>query len=578
MEMDFCKRFQVDSQKTLYVTGVETNYSDDDISEFFRVNGKVSKIIRIPNEPHQAEGRTLVVYESEQAILKIDPSTLGELTSEIDPALKWFSKTIRDITQEEAGKEIARRYLQELQIMGGSGKAGFLSFFQSALQDCPTSQTETQMSNDQNVNTTTNGTNTETVEPTSAFSPHTDTEAPAYVDESIYNPSHIQKVVVEHIIRNEPTNTPLAHSKIRTFSGRLPRPNGEVDYDTWRTQVDLLLSDLSLTDALKVRKILESLLSPASEVVKPLGVTATPSTYVTQLDSAFGVVEDGEELFTAFLGSNQNSGEKPSAFLTRLHSLLTRVISRGGASASNVNELLLKQFIRGCWDQSLIISLQLETKKSIPPSFPELLLMLRTEEDRRSAKLDRMKRHLGATKAAAHAHSVFSMSTFDQAPLTTPTSTDNETEKLQQKVNELTKQVEKLSQKPKNSASNTEPVTVKQQTVKPKANETDKLESQIAELTKQVQMLVQNQRQSKNTEKSVPKESLSVNTKLHRNSVKIPGTPRAWFCFRCGEDKHIAASCTNDPNPKLVHEKNAELKKKQADFAARQATTPFALN
>lgn len=579
MEMDLCKRFQADSQKTLYVTGVETSYSDDDIADFFRVNGKVSKIIRIPNEPHQPEGRTLIVYDSEQAILKIDPSTLGELTSEVDPALKWSSKTIRDITQEEVGKEIARRYLKELQVMGGSGKAGFLSFFQSALQDNPTSQIETQTSNDQNVNTTTNGiSNTETVEPTSAFSPHTDTEGPVYVDESIYNPSHIQKVVVEHIIRNEPNSTPLAHSKIRTFSGRLPRPNGEVDYETWRTQVDLLLSDSSLTDALKVRKILESLLSPASEVVKPLGVTASPSTYVTQLDSAFGVVEDGEELFTAFLGSNQNSGEKPSAFLTRLHSLLIRVISRGGASASNVNELLLKQFIRGCWDQSLIISLQLEAKKSIPPSFPELLLMLRTEEDRRSAKLDRMKRHLGATKAAAHAHSVFSMSTFDQTPLGTPNSTENETVKLEQKVNELTKQVEKLSQNPKNTASNTEPVIVKPQTVKPKANETVNLESQIAELTKQVQMLVQNQRQSTKTEESVSKELLTVNSKHPRNFVKVPGTPRAWFCFRCGEDNHIAASCTNDPNPTLVREKNAELKKKQADFAARQVTTPFALN
>lgn len=33
--------------------------------------------------------------------------------------------------------------------------------------------------------------------------------------------------------------------------------------------------------------------------------------------------------------------------------------------------------------------------------------MLRTEEDRRAAKLDRMKKHLGASKANMYAHHVF---------------------------------------------------------------------------------------------------------------------------------------------------------------------------
>lgn len=301
----------------------------------------------------------------------------------------------------------------------------------------------------------------------------------------------------------------------------------------------------------------------------------TQKTYVTQLDSAFGVVEDGEELFTAFLGSNQNNGEKPSAFLSRLNSLLTRVISRGGASAANVNELLLKQFIRGCWDQSLIISLQLESKKDIPPSFPELLLMLRIEEDRRSAKLDRMKRHLGATKAAAHAHSIFDMPTFDHTSAATPIPTETGPLKLEKKINELTRQVEKLSQNPKNTTPKNDP-SVK--AVKPKPDYTTNLEGKIAELTKQVQMLAQNQKFSPRTEKTEHRESCAVNTKQPRTQVKIPGMPRAWFCFRCGEDNHIAARCTNEPNPTLVREKNVELKKKQADFVAQQATAPFALN
>ena len=107
-------------------------------------------------------------------------------------------------------------------------------------------------------------------------------------------------MIVEHVVRNESTAPMSTQTRIRTFSGRMPRPNGEVDYDTWRTQVDLLLSDSSIHDIQKVRKILESLLSPASEVVKPLGINSPSDAYVVQLDSAFGVVEDGEELFAAF--------------------------------------------------------------------------------------------------------------------------------------------------------------------------------------------------------------------------------------------------------------------------------------
>lgn len=167
------------------------------------------------------------------------------------------------------------------------------------------------------------------------------------------------------------------------------------------------------------------------------------------MDSAFGTVEDGEELFSTFLSFNQNNGEKPSAYLSRLHNLFTRFISRGGASAENSNDQLLRQFCRGCWDHSIIIALQLEYKKSNSPSFPELLLLLRTEEDCRSAKLDRMKKHLGTTKAAAYAHSILDMATYESEPVPSSNTKQKEVSKLEKKVEELTKQVEKLSKKHK---------------------------------------------------------------------------------------------------------------------------------
>lgn len=397
--MDICNRFGVDGQSSLYITGMKGDYTDVEIASTFEVNGEISKIVKIPDEPGQPEGRVLLQYVSDRSISRIDPITLGTIPSPKDPAVVWSVRTIRDVCQEEMGREIPRKYLDELSSVAGSSRAGFLSILQSELQrgqdaTSPLHSSDTQLHAAQNSNTPnhdiTRDDNSEPAEATHAYgAPANVPASPVHVDENLFNPPQIQKVIVEHVIRNEstaPSSTPV---RMRPFSGRLPRPNGEVDYDAWRTQVDLLLADPSLNDAHKVRKILESLLSPALDVVKPLGISSPPSAYVTQLDSACGVVEDGEELFAAFLSSNQNNGEKPSTYLNRLHSLLTRAISRGGASAEKSNDHLLRQFCRGCWDQSIIIGLQLECKKSNPPSFPDFLLMLRTEEDRRSAKLKR---------------------------------------------------------------------------------------------------------------------------------------------------------------------------------------------
>lgn len=73
-----------------------------------------------------------------------------------------------------------------------------------------------------------------------------------YIDESMFKSSHIQKVVVEQIMCSESLSSSYSQSRIRTFSGRLPKLNGEVDYDACRTQVELLLCDSSLSENQKV--------------------------------------------------------------------------------------------------------------------------------------------------------------------------------------------------------------------------------------------------------------------------------------------------------------------------------------
>lgn len=149
--------------------------------------------------------------------------------------------------------------------------------------------------------------------------------------------------------------------------------------------MEFFFSDPNVSNQQKVRKIIESLAPPAANIVKHLGLNSTPHDYLNLLDSAFDTVDDGDELFAEFLNTNQNPEKKASEYLQRLQIALIKVVKRGGVVTSDSDHQLLKQFCRGCWNNSIITSLQLEQRRDKPPLFSELLLMLRVQEVRQAA-------------------------------------------------------------------------------------------------------------------------------------------------------------------------------------------------
>lgn len=113
---------------------------------------------------------------------------------------------------------------------------------------------------------------------------------------------------------------------------------------------------------------------PASNLIKSLGPLAPSKAYLELLDSAFAAVGDGDELFAAFLNLNQNAGEKPSDYLHRLHTALGSVVRSKGIAATESDRQLLRQFCRGCWNNSLISNLHLEHRKQNTPTFLVVLI------------------------------------------------------------------------------------------------------------------------------------------------------------------------------------------------------------
>nr|XP_024656457.1 paraneoplastic antigen Ma1 homolog [Maylandia zebra] len=328
------------------------------------------------------------------------------------------------------------------------------------------------------------------------------------------NPPEVQRYVVEHIVKSEDVNIRSSH-KLRMFSGRLPHPQHEVDYDTWRSGVDLILKDPAISELRRSRHILDSLLPPAADIIKHLNPDLPAETYIQHLDSAYGIVQDGEELYAKFMDTLQNSGEKPSGYLQRLQVALSLAVKRGGVKQSEVNRHLLSQFCRGCWDSNLISELQLKQRKSNPPSFAELLLLLRTEEDREASKTLRMKQHLGTPRHRVAAQAQFAVE--EEKGVCAALST---------------------------------------------------LTQQMAEIQKQLAALTASQSHQSCT--LVPKQHLKQRTDTQGN---ISSNPKPGFCFRCGEDGHIRPQCENRPNPTLVNAKRKQFSEKKPKWQKRNSST-----
>lgn len=298
------------------------------------------------------------------------------------------------------------------------------------------------------------------------------------------------------------------------------------------------MNDPAVSDLHRTHRILDSLLPPASELTKHLGPQLLPSNYLELLDSAYGTVEDGDELFAKFMTTLQNDGEKPSAYLHRLHVTLSLTMRRGGVCTEEFDSQLLKQFCRGCWDNALLIDLQLEQKKKHPPSFADLLLLLRTEEDKQATKLNRMKQHLGSIKPASGFTKPRVMSHLMTANAADCPDPLMELEALKKEIANISSQLCNMSsQSPKQK--------------KPK---------QQMDKTKQSSVKVDYQ--------SVKKKD----TKSQSPSVKTNSRPRPWYCFQCGEDGHIVSACENEPNPSLVALKKKQLREKQYQWDASNSS------
>ncbi|XP_032384184.1 zinc finger CCHC domain-containing protein 12 [Etheostoma spectabile] len=554
--MDIVKEQSVKIPNSIIVTELSDPNLEEELVDFLNRYGRILRTLKIDDPQSKYHNGIIAEYESGAALAALEsllPYTLKSQT--VSCEIKALSTEYVTTVTSSATNSLFTE-LQEVAKLTGKS---FNTVLHEHLTKCSQSITGDSRQNGTELNET-NQTEPDTYNASpianeTPMGPESVKSSLCFqnsnVPQNFITHPDVQKVVVEHIVRSEAPVFKESHSfRLRQFSGKLPCPSNEVDFETWRTSVELLIQDPDLSELQCSRKVLDSLVPPAAHVIKPLGPRAKPSAYIELLNSAFGTVEDGDELFAKFLSTLQDAGEKPSQYLHRLQTALAKAQKRGGVSASETDQHLLRQFCRGCWDNVLLADLQLEKKKNNPPPFAELLLQLRIEEDKHTAKESRMKKHFAATRPKVTSHAMAANTNLD------PTLQTDLTE-MRAQMTELQNQLSKMKTKEA------------EQPVAPQSNLVKELKAQITELQSHLARLkspnagrkkVDNPKASKTkTKPKVPERNLSM-------SPVPKNRPRPWYCFQCGEDGHIVSACSNESNPSLVAEKRAKLKEKQLQW------------
>uniref|UniRef100_A0A672IGG7 Uncharacterized protein n=1 Tax=Salarias fasciatus TaxID=181472 RepID=A0A672IGG7_SALFA len=201
----------------------------------------------------------------------------------------------------------------------------------------------------------------------------------------------ILKAVGDLLEKTSKPPAEVGYRRLRIFSGLLPVPPGEEQFDHWLEQAWLMVEESECLEREKRRRLMECLRGPALEIVKAVRDShsdSSPSDYLEALESAFGTAESGDDLYFAFRQMYQQPGEKLSDFLRRLERSLSKVVQRGGISPSNKDKARLTQLLKGAVSSDLmLIQLRLRERKDNPPTFLKLLCEIRNEEEYETSRM-----------------------------------------------------------------------------------------------------------------------------------------------------------------------------------------------
>uniref|UniRef100_A0A8C5PZ71 Paraneoplastic antigen Ma-like C-terminal domain-containing protein n=1 Tax=Leptobrachium leishanense TaxID=445787 RepID=A0A8C5PZ71_9ANUR len=165
--------------------------------------------------------------------------------------------------------------------------------------------------------------------------------------------------------QNSAASPNYGYRKLRFYSGKVPVPTGEEDFETWIDQAVQAVEEWEVADTVKRQRLIESLRGPASDAALLWSIE-----YLEALQEIFGGVEDCAELIHKFSHTYQKEGEE----------LSTYVILKGGMESSHASKALMDQIFKGALPLYPIM-LKFQTRyQSKRLTYSKLVKAIREEE------------------------------------------------------------------------------------------------------------------------------------------------------------------------------------------------------
>ncbi|XP_036989193.2 paraneoplastic antigen-like protein 5 [Artibeus jamaicensis] len=204
------------------------------------------------------------------------------------------------------------------------------------------------------------------------YSPPMETKEPQ-------NISPVEPIVLQPLKEN------MWYRKLKMFSGAAFPSPGEEHFEVWLEHVTEMMQMWQVSEVEKRRRLLESLQGPALSIIRVLRVNNDSLTVEQCLDALkqiFGNKEDYRTSKFKFLQTCQEIGEKISAFLVRLEPLLQKAVQHSPLSVRSADMIRLKHVLaRANVTNSLRGKLELLDQRGCPPTFLELMKLIRDEEE-----------------------------------------------------------------------------------------------------------------------------------------------------------------------------------------------------
>lgn len=272
--MDVFEKFGIKIPNAVAIDGFTKTETDEEIFGFLSKYGPISKT-HVIDEPDSAFNQKLIVeFSSGFAIAALCDMLPYTYFSE-DKTTTYKISEPSTLCAAQVEKTMTNTYLRELQTVAkciGKNYAEVLRDVMSLLGHSVAELGSQYPEDEVEMSSATSSTGVppfaagpDSQEPPRRTLPEPRAQFPSHVPDLNLPGTDlpgVQGYVVEHIIKNEDTQ------RLRVFFGRLPRPQNEGDFETWRSCVELMMNDSVVSDLQRTRRVSGSLLPPAADMVK----------------------------------------------------------------------------------------------------------------------------------------------------------------------------------------------------------------------------------------------------------------------------------------------------------------------